>query len=136
MPVAGLSELFSAIDRISTEADQVAKSIVTSGAAQTVREAQSNFQGSHKKGEPHVGGDGPNVVTGTLRRSIRYTAPERLGMFEYSSQIGPSVVYGRAVELGYAARNMRPHPYFIPAAKNIMARLNGIAATSWAKFLR
>ena len=136
MPVEGLSELFAAIDRISTEAGQVAESVVTSGAVQAVREAQANFQGSHKKGQPHVGGDGPNVVTGNLRRSIRYTPPEHLGLFEYTTQVGPTAVYGRAVELGYAARNMRPHPYFTPAAAKVMASLNEVAAASWAKFLR
>lgn len=136
MPVVGMGELFAAIDRITAEAAVVAKSIVTSGAAQTVRAAQENFEGTHKKGEPHVGGPKPNVVTGMLRRSIKFTPPERLGLFEYSSQIGPTTVYGRAVELGYAARNMRPFPYFTPAAKQVMERLPAEAAAAWSRFLR
>lgn len=136
MPVLGLSELNAAIDRITAEATEVARTIVTTAGADTVREAQGNFEGSHKKGEPHVGGDKPNVVTGNLRRSIRYTPPERLGMFEYSTQVGPTTVYGRAVELGYAARNVRPHPYFTPAAAHALERITATAEAEWAKFLR
>lgn len=136
MPVVGLPELFAAIDRITVEAADVAKRIVTTAGADTVREAQANFEGSHAKGQPHVGGDRPNVVTGMLRRSIRYTPPERLGMFEYSTQVGPTTVYGRAVELGYAARNVRPHPYFEPAANHALERITATAEAEWAKFLR
>lgn len=135
MPVTGLTELNAAIDRITAAAGEAAKSTVGTGAAMLTAAAQANFQGSHKKGEPHVGGTKPNVVTGYLRRSIRFTPPARLGMFEYSSQIGPTAVYGRAVELGYAARNMRPHPYFDPAAREVTPRLQGIAVAAWARFL-
>ena len=136
MPVTGLTELYAAIDRITEAGVQAAKSVVGTGAAMLTAEAQANFQGSHKKGQPHVGGDRPNVVSGYLRRSIQFTPPQRLGTFEYSSQIGPTAVYGRAVELGYAARNVRPHPYFEPAARTVTDRLPALAASTWLRFLR
>lgn len=136
MPVLGMQELFAAIDKIVAEAAEVSKTVVSTAGADVVREAQANFQGSHPKGKPHVGGAGPNVVTGNLRRSIRYTPPERLGLFEYSTQVGPTAVYGRAVELGYAARNMRPHPYFDPATKHALEQVTAVAEAEWAKFLR
>lgn len=136
MPVTGLTELNAAIDRITASAAEAAKVTVGTAAAMLTGAAQANFEGSHKKGQPHVGGSKPNVVTGYLRRSIRFTPPARLGMFEYSSQIGPTAIYGRAVELGYAARNMRPHPYFDPAVREVTPRLPAIATAAWARFLR
>jgi hypothetical protein len=47
------------------------------------------------------GAPGPNVITGTLRRSIHVEGPSSYGNAGRQIQIGPSVIYGRRVELGF-----------------------------------
>jgi phage gpG-like protein len=47
-----------------------------------------------------MGGSGPNVVTGTLRRSIVMEGPVRTGLGTATARVGPTVVYGRIQELG------------------------------------
>lgn len=71
------------------------------------RQAKLNASsGRHKAGTPTPAspGSGPAIVTGTLRRSIR----SQFGTEE--TKVGPTVVYGRRVELEYN------YPYLIPAA--------------------
>lgn len=135
MPWLGIPEFMGALEKVTRDADAASKMIVHTGSMKLVREAKANFDGSHKKGQPHQGGDKPNVVTGTLRRSIRATPVEKTGLFEYSSSVGPTVVYGRAVELGYAPRNMRPFPYFNPAAEKVLPEIRDLAVNVWAGFL-
>lgn len=98
----GLKAFEDALTRISAEADAAAKSIVTKGAAIIEAKAKANFSGAHKRGEPHVGGDKPNVVTGSLRRSIRHYPVVRHGVADYGTSVFPSAIYARRVELGYS----------------------------------
>lgn len=81
------------------------------------REAKKNANtGTHKRGEGHIEGTGPgpNVVTGTLRRSI--TTEVRYGFGSYVATVGPTVEYARAVELGHEKWGGKRYPYLIPAA--------------------
>lgn len=82
---------------------------VRSGAQIIERQAKVNASsGRHKQGTPTPAtvGRGPAIVTGTLRRSIRtqYEGTD-------TAKIGPTVIYGRRVELEYG------YPYLIPAAE-------------------
>jgi hypothetical protein len=70
------------------------------------------------------GRPGPNVVTGTLRRSIHVLGPTPLGIGGAVAFVGPTVIYGRRVELGYSGtdslgRNYKqqPFPFLGPAYK-------------------
>jgi len=130
----GMPELFKSLEKVATEADAASRTIVTKSAALVTRAAQDNFEGAHKKGQPHVGGDKPNIVSGDLRRSIRADPVTRLGLSEYATKVGPRVVYGRAVELGYMTR--RAFPYFDPAVTKVTPELNELATEIWGEFLR
>jgi hypothetical protein len=94
------------------------------------RQAILNFQGtrsyekrvSKKTGNAwlritpprHVGGTGPNTVTGNLKRSIHTTT--RTGFGTYIAEVGASMVYARSVEQGLPQNPSVKYPYLEPAA--------------------
>lgn len=83
------------------------------------RYAKEEIKGRRTPGERAVSGEPPMNRTGNLRRSIkgeRY----RQGYATYSAVVGPTIVYGRALELGgkYAPKSWRDNqkfPYMKPA---------------------
>lgn len=129
----GLNEVYAAIDRVSTQADTAAKAIVTQGAAAVEAAIKSHFSGSHAKGQPHVGGSEPNVVTGTLRRSIRADPVAQVGAGEFGTKVGPRTVYARRVELGY--RGTGGYPYTHPGYADAMPKLEAIRLEQARRFL-
>lgn len=102
--------------------------ILRSGLA-IERKAIMNFQGtrsyqkrvSKKTGRPwlkitpprHVGGPGPNTVTGELKRSIKTNV--RHGFGTYVAEVGAFAVYARAVEQGLPQNPNVKYPYLTPA---------------------
>lgn len=130
----GMEDLEKAFVRVGVQVDLAAKANVSVAAATLIRDAQNNFEGSHKKGQPHVGGNKPNVVTGNLRRSIMADSMNHYGMGVYSQQVGPTMKYGRRVELGLAPTG--PYPYFGPAAAKVRAEMAAIATANWARFIK
>lgn len=135
--VKGLREVEVALGVLDQKFDEAALLIVRDSAALLEREAKRNFIGSHRPGSPHVGGDKPNVVTGTLRRSIHSTPVHRTGLGAWAATVGPSTVYARRVELGYPGgpgrgrQATRAFPYFKPAAATTRERMYAIAVTHW-----
>ena len=130
----GLKALYERIAEVGTQADEAAREIVTRSAALAERAAKANFEGSHKKGQPHVGGSKPNVVTGTLRRSIRTDPVARLGLATYGTTLAPRVIYARRVELGWQGKGA--HPYFRPGVEQVKPEFRRIAAEVWRTFMR
>lgn len=66
-----------------------------------------------KSGDPKP--DGPPVNrTGNLRRSIK-PMKFRVGFGSYGAIVGPTVIYGRILELGFP--NGNKYPYMEPAFK-------------------
>lgn len=120
----GVRQLGAALDRIAKEYDGQGRAALVAAAATVEKAAKANFEGAHHKGEPHVGGNKPNVVTGTLRRSISFDAPHRLGPAEWATAVAPHVIYARRVELGYPGgrgrgrQKTRAFPYFDPAVRD------------------
>jgi hypothetical protein len=99
----------------------------------------NNFEGAHRKNQRRVPNSSmkPNIVTGTLRRSIRSTGVNRHGFGFYSATVGPSTVYGRRVEMGFSGRDSRgrnynqpAYPYFGPAVRVARVRAAALMATS------
>jgi len=95
--VAGLN---AALDRIVAAAVEATPSAVFQAAAIVQGKARDNA--SHRPG--------PNVISGDLRRSIIVGAGDsagpmagttaRIGVYRWSSVVGPTVIYGRIQELG------------------------------------
>lgn len=120
--------------------DAASRGAVVQSAALIEARAKRNFIGSHAKGQPHVGGDKPNVVTGMLRRSILTQGPTPLGAGVWMARVGPTAIYGRRVELGYSGgaggrghQRTRPFPYLRPAAEGATWQLRNIALAHWAR---
>lgn len=109
----GMDEFESAMRRVRAATDAASKEIVTTDAAMLTTAAQANFSGSHRRGEPHVGGAFPNIVSGDLRRSIRADPITRWADASYGTSVAPHMVYGRRVELGW--QGSTPHAFFQPA---------------------
>jgi hypothetical protein len=130
----GMEELAQAVVRAGAQVDAAAKANVSVAAATLIKDAQANFSGSHKKGEPHVGGSQPNIVTGNLRRSIMADSTNHLAMGVYSTQVGPTMKYGRRVELGLAPTGA--YPYFGPAAAKLRTEMAAIATANWVRYLK
>jgi hypothetical protein len=121
----------------------IARMTVTRAAARVEAVAKKNFEGAHKRGEPHVGGASPNVVSGTLRRSITRTQVFRLGETDWGTKVGPATVYARRIELGYPGgghgpghQRTRAFPYFKPAVDKVIPEFHDIAAETWNLYLR
>lgn len=90
------------IERIITATSEAGRQFVVESTAQVTRDAQANANtGAHSKGQGHIPGTGPgpNVVTGTLRRSTKPTPVRRVAE-GWSGTAGPTVGYARAIELG------------------------------------
>jgi len=86
--------------------------------------SKEEIQGRRPKGEKATAGQPPMNRTGNLRRSIRGEKITK-GFGKYEAIVGPTIIYGRAVELGgnFAPRSwkgtsaMRGFPYMAPAFK-------------------
>jgi hypothetical protein len=142
VPILGLREFEAALRKVAFDADEAGKIAVIKAAALVEAKTKANFEGSHKKGEPHVGGDRPNVVTGTARRSVRSDPVERLGLGDYREIVAPRARYYRRLELGYPGgtggrghQRTRAFPSFGPAVEDARREFPQIAADTWRGFL-
>jgi len=66
----------------------------------------------HDGGAPKAGG-APVYRTGTLSRSIHGERKTNAGFASYSAIVGPGIIYGRILELGF--QNGNKYPYVRPA---------------------
>jgi hypothetical protein len=142
VPILGLREFETALRNVAFNADEAGRIAVTKAAALVERKTKENFVGAHKKGEPHTGGDRPNVVTGTARRSVRSDPIRRLGLGDYSEIVAPRAIYYRRLELGWPTSDgtrghavTRPFPSFGPAVEDARREFPKIAADTWRGFL-
>lgn len=142
MAILGLAEFEAALRRVAFEAGEAGRIAVAKTAAMVEAEAKKNFDGAHRKGEPHVGGSRPNVVTGNLRRSIRTDPIKVYALGDYGTVVAPRAIYGRRIELGYPGggggpgqQPTRAFPYFVPAAQHAGAKFSDTAAAQWRAFL-
>jgi hypothetical protein len=112
-------------------------------AFEVERQAKLNASGPTRKGfangriDPpkHIDweGKGPNVISGSLRRSITTTI-KRQGFGDYVASVYPTMIYARAVELGNRRWKSRvKYPYLMPAAKAIEPRMTQIFLTAYLR---
>ena len=78
--------------------------------------AKAEIVGRRPKGERATSGQPPMNRTGNLRRSIR-GEKYNVGFAKYEAIVGPTMIYGRAVELGGAPTwtKGQKFPYMSPA---------------------
>ena len=78
--------------------------------------AKAEIVGRRPKGERAISGKPPMNRTGNLRRSIRGEKYD-VGFAKYNAIVGPTMIYGRAVEMGGAPTWTRGQkfPYMSPA---------------------
>jgi hypothetical protein len=78
--------------------------------------AKAEINGRRPKGERATSGKPPMNRTGNLRRSIRGEKYD-VGFAKYEAIVGPTMIYGRAVEMGGAPTWTRGQkfPYMSPA---------------------
>jgi phage gpG-like protein len=78
--------------------------------------AKAEIVGRRPKGERATSGKPPMNRTGNLRRSIRGEKYD-IGFAKYAAIVGPTMIYGRVVELGGAPTWTRGQkfPYMSPA---------------------
>ena len=131
----GLHEWQAALKSIEANVDKASLAALTEIAALGERTAKGNFEGQHKKGQPHVGGPKPNVVTGNLRRSIQKSSVIRQGPGWYEQNLFPTAIYSRAVELGNPRVNSRAYPYFGPAMRTLRLSAQEILTKHWSKYI-
>jgi hypothetical protein len=78
--------------------------------------AKAEIVGKRPKGERAISGQPPMNRTGNLRRSIR-GEKYNVGFAKYEAIVGPTMIYGRAVEMGGAPTwtKGQKFPYMSPA---------------------
>lgn len=131
----GLKQFDDWLAKQSTATDNAVKEGVAKAAALTVKDVQANFEGSHKRGQPHVGGPKPNIVTGYLRRSVIMQPLVRTGPASYSTSVGPTAIYARAIELGLRQAPNVSYPYFRPGVSEATKEFPTIMREAFAKYL-
>ena len=128
----GVPEVGAALDAMVAASTEAALVIVRRGQAVVEGNIKRQFTGSHAKGQPTTSAPGspPDVVTGTLRRSITSSTPTLNGLMA-TGHVYPSVVYARIQELG--GRGLPARPFTAPGADASLAAVQRIAVEEWTK---
>jgi hypothetical protein len=126
--VRNLQEALASLDKLESDLDKAAQLGVAMAGLRVERDAKINANNGSRtrvgnKIDPpkHIGpsGSGPNVITGALKRSI--STRVRYGFGTYIADVGPTVVYARAVELGSPIwKSGVKYPYLTPAADKLI----------------
>lgn len=95
----GLPSFNAAIEEMQRRVDAAVRMALTEAGAVVIRQAQVNASGR----------PGPNVRTGAHRRSFTMVGPVPIGPGRQEVQVGPTMIYSRALELG--------HPRWPPGVK-------------------
>jgi hypothetical protein len=130
--VFGVGAVQAALDHLLAEAAVASVQIVKRGQALVEGNIKKQFTGSHARGDPTTSAPGspPDVVTGTLRRSLT-SSPVSMSGFAAVGSVYPTAVYSRLQELG--GGNMPARPYMQPGYDESVSKLRAIAEQEWAK---
>jgi hypothetical protein len=105
-----------ALDKKTSEIDISVMKARDEMMARLIQLSQEEIKGRRPKGQKATSGEPPMNRTGNLRRSITGKKAQE-GFARYSAEVGPTMVYSRAVELGGAPtwHNGEHFPYMKPA---------------------
>ena len=138
--VSGIDGVIAALEKMAVESVAANLRIVQRGQAVLEAEAKKSFTGAHAKGAPTTSrpGSPPDVVSGTLRRSIKSSTAAPDGAYGAKGSVYPTAVYARIMELGgrtgRGGRTTLPaRPFLQPAYVKALPRLREIAVEEWRK---
>lgn len=136
------SGFMASLDRLMASVDDATREAVTLGAQVIEKTSKESFGPAHAKGTPKSS-DKAQSVTGTLRRSIHMVGVSSLGAGTWRSQVAPSTVYARRVELGFhGADSIGRHydqpgyAYMKPGLDNARDKLPRIFEATWNAAMR
>jgi hypothetical protein len=141
MIIKNLSQVLAGLDLTEKKVSDAARYAIGLAAASVERQAKKNANtGTHPRGTPRIPGTGPgpNVVTGNLRRSIFSRTKVGFGN-TYVAEVGASMVYARAVEMGLPEwKSGVKYPYMVPAVESLKqsGQLNRTFTGAFAMYLR
>ena len=128
----GVAGFEHALDDLIAAADIASREIVSKGGEIIAAHAKT-----HAAGRP-----GPNVVSGALRASIVVDHVISIGPGSWVSVTGPTIIYGRRIELGFHGADslgrvydQGPFPYFEPGFTESIADLDVLAREVWGASL-
>lgn len=122
---SNLSLVVKELAKLAVDVDKGAENARNEMALAITQLAKEEIQGRRPKGQKAVAGQPPMNRTGNLRRSIKPTQMRREGFASYSAIVGPTIIYGRSVEIGgpysppswYGTTATKGFPYLEPAFK-------------------
>lgn len=138
----------NALDRIAYAVEEFTPDAVDECVDQTRRDTAALLRRlRHAPGTPtpSLPGEPPAMISGALARSVDSTRAERVEIWTWSAQVGPTdpPIYGRIQELGgVTGRGHRtrlpPRPYLSKAVRELMdvGFYEGTFATWWKEALR
>jgi hypothetical protein len=141
MEIKNLAEVLAGLDLTEKRVNDAARYAIGMAAASVERQAKKNANtGTHPRGQGHIPGTGPgpNVMTGNLRRSIYSQTKIGFGS-SYIAEVGASMVYARAVEMGLPEwKSGVKYPYMVPAVESLKqsGKLSRTFTGAFAMYLR
>lgn len=130
----GMSNLKLALEKLGANANLAAREAVTQAAAIVEAVVKGEFQGAHAAGAPHTGNSRPNIVSGRLRASVHADPVNQSGEKDsWGTFVGPRMIYGRRVELGY--NGSHPYPYAGPGFRKAKPLIAAAQSDVIRKFL-
>jgi hypothetical protein len=141
MIIKNLAQVLAGLDLTEKKVSDAARFAIGMAAAEVERQAKKNANtGTHPRGQGHIPGTGPgpNVVTGNLRRSIYSQTKVGFGSV-YVAEVGASMVYARAVEMGLPTwKSGVKYPYMVPAVDSLKqsGQLNRTFTGAFAMYLK
>src|SRR5216684_4443162 len=87
----GVPEFAASLESTVAKASVEARAAVAEAAGELEKAAKQNASGR----------PGPNVISGTLRRGIKHEPIYPWGVRGWATEVGPTVIYSRRIELGF-----------------------------------
>jgi len=120
--ITNLKQVRQALEKAGANMDEGARNARDEMMLALIQLSKEEIKGRRPEGQKATSGIPPMNRSGNLRRSIR-GEKFRKGFASYSAIVGPTIVYGRAVEIGgqWAPRSwkgtsaMAGFPYMKPA---------------------
>lgn len=130
MIITNLNSVRKGITKATSNLDQSVMRLRDEMMVALIQLSKEEIQGRRPEGQKATAGEPPMNRTGNLRRSIR-GEKFKSGFAKYEAIVGPTIVYGRAVELGgtFAPKSwigtsaMKGFPYMQPAFKKFKTKV-------------